>query len=143
MDAPQTEREKSQNITRRPRVCDLRAQGDPAGARSCLERALAIQEQVLGPEHPKTAKSLSDLGALLQVQGDLAGVRSCLERALAIQEQVLGPDHPETATSLSKFGTLLWAQGDLAGANSLSEGYDGLFLAASRASNSCTISGVI
>src|SRR4029450_2340250 len=42
-----------------------------AGARPYYERALAICEQVLGPEHPDTATSLNNLGLLFHAQGDL------------------------------------------------------------------------
>ena len=58
-------------------------QGDFAGARPLIERAVAIREKVLGPEHPDTAVSLSNLAILLQAQGDLAGARPLYERALA------------------------------------------------------------
>jgi len=44
----------------------LQGQGDLAGARPYYERALAICEQVLGPEHRDTAQSLNTrLGRLL------------------------------------------------------------------------------
>ena len=85
-------------------------------AKAYFERALAIREQVLGPEHPDTARSLNNLGALLHAQGDLAGAKPYVERALAIREQVLGPEHPDTALSLNSLGYLLRAQGDLSGA---------------------------
>ena len=90
--------------------------GDLAGALPYSQRALAIRERVLGPNHPATARSLNNLGFLLQAQGDLAGARPYYERALAIRERVLGPDHPDTAQSLNNLGFLLQAQGDLAGA---------------------------
>jgi hypothetical protein len=59
-------------------------QGDLAGARPLQERALAICEKALGPEHLDTAQSLNDLAHLLQAQGDLGGARPLYERALAI-----------------------------------------------------------
>jgi tetratricopeptide (TPR) repeat protein len=86
-----------------------------------LERALAIREKSLGPEHPDTATSLNNLAALLRDQGDLAGTRPLLERALAIREKVLGPEHPDTATSLNNLAALLRDQGDLAAARPLFE----------------------
>jgi tetratricopeptide (TPR) repeat protein len=85
------------------------------------ERALAIREKVLGPEHPDTATSLNNLAVLVQAQGDLVGARPLLERALAIREKVLGPEHPDTATSLSDLAVLVEAQGDLVGARPLKE----------------------
>jgi tetratricopeptide (TPR) repeat protein len=69
-----------------------------SAARPLLERALAIREKALGPEHSDTAESLNDLALLLHAQGDLAAARPLFERALAIQEKALGPEHPATAT---------------------------------------------
>ena len=99
----------------------LQAQGDFAGARPLFERALAIREKVLGPEHPDTATSLSNLAILLQDQGDFAGARPLFERALAIREKALGPEHPNTARSLNNLARLLQDQGDFAGARPLFE----------------------
>jgi tetratricopeptide (TPR) repeat protein len=90
-------------------------------ARPLSERALAIWEKVLGPEHPNTSTSLNNLAALLKDQGDLAGARPLLERALAAYEKVLGPEHPNTATGLNNLALLLNDQGDLAGARPLLE----------------------
>jgi tetratricopeptide (TPR) repeat protein len=92
-----------------------------AQARPLCERALAIREKVLDPEHPDTATSLDNLAGLLRAQGDLAGARPLCERALAIHEKVLDPEHPETAASLDNFAGLLKDQGDLAGARPLHE----------------------
>ena len=66
-------------------------------ARPLFERALAIYDKALGPEHPDTATGLNNLAVLLQVQGDLAAARPLYERALAIRENALGPEHPDTA----------------------------------------------
>jgi hypothetical protein len=40
------------------------AQGDPAAARSLFERALAIRERVLGPDHPDTVATRRALAEL-------------------------------------------------------------------------------
>ncbi len=92
-----------------------------AQARPLFERALAIRETVLGPDHPHTATSFNNLALLLQAQGDLAAARPLFERALAIYETALGPDHPHTAQSLNNLAGLLQAQGDLAAARPLLE----------------------
>jgi tetratricopeptide (TPR) repeat protein len=94
---------------------------DYAGARLYFERALAIREQVLGPEHPHTAQSLNNLALLLQAQGNYVSAKLLFERALAIREQMLGPEHPHTAQSLNNLALLLQAQGDYAPARPLSE----------------------
>ena len=92
-----------------------------AQARPLCERALAIREKALGPEHPDTATSLDRLGLLLKAQDDLAAARPLHERALAIREKALGPEHPDTATSLNNLARLLQEQGDLAGARPILE----------------------
>jgi tetratricopeptide (TPR) repeat protein len=90
-------------------------------ARPLYERALAIREKLLGPEHPGTATSLNNLASVLEAQGDVAAARPLYERALAIYEKVLGPEHSSTATMLNNLALLLHAHGDLAGARSLHE----------------------
>jgi tetratricopeptide (TPR) repeat protein len=92
-----------------------------AQARPLFERALAIHEKVLGPEHSDTATLLNDFALLLRTQGDLAGARPLFERALAIYEKVLGPEHADTAMGLNNLAGLLQAQGDLAEARLLCE----------------------
>jgi Tetratricopeptide repeat len=75
------------------------AQGDLDTARTLYERTLSIREARLGPDHPATVWSLSNLALVLHDQGDLDGVRTLLERALSIRKTRLGPDHPDTARS--------------------------------------------
>jgi tetratricopeptide (TPR) repeat protein len=65
------------------------------------ERALAIREQALGPDHPAVARSLTNLGVAATGQAEHDEARRFYERALAIQEKALGPDHPAVARSLS------------------------------------------
>ena len=95
--------------------------GDLRAARPWYERALAIREPALGPEHPSTAASLNELSNLLYGQGELPIARSLFERALAIRERVLGPDHPDTSETLNNLGVVLWVQGELAAARPLLE----------------------
>jgi tetratricopeptide (TPR) repeat protein len=90
-------------------------------AKTLFEKVLAIREKVLGREHPETAKSLLNLGGLLQDYVHLSEARPLLERALSIREKVLGSEHPETARSLNNLARLLRQQGDLAGARPLYE----------------------
>ncbi|HEV2000239.1 MAG TPA: tetratricopeptide repeat protein, partial [Xanthobacteraceae bacterium] len=92
-----------------------------AQTRPLFERALAMREKALGPEHPDTVTSLNNLAVLLHAQGDLAGARPLFEHALAIRETALGPEHPDTATTLNHLAALLQAQGDLASARPLFE----------------------
>ena len=84
----------------------MQAQGDFGAARPLFERALAIREKALGPDHPETGQSLHNLAVLLQAQGDFAAARPLHEWALAIRERTLGPEHPETGTSLNNLSLI-------------------------------------
>ncbi len=86
--------------------------GEYTAARPLVERALAIWERTLGPDHPDTAESLDNLAWLLKAQGEYAAARPLLERALAIRERTLGPEHLETARSLDRLAKLLSYQGE-------------------------------
>jgi tetratricopeptide (TPR) repeat protein len=63
-----------------------------------MQRALAIREKVLGPEHPDTAHSLNNLAELYRAQGRPDEAAPLYQRALAICEAALGPKHPITRT---------------------------------------------
>ena len=91
---------------------------DSARARLLMERALAIREKVLGPEHPDTAASLSGIAVL---EGDRGRARPLIERALAICEKVLGPEHPDTTGILSTLASLLRMEDEFGGARPLME----------------------
>ena len=97
------------------------ALGDYAHSRPLRERALAIREKVLGPEHVDTAVSVNNLANLLQDLGDFEAARPFGERALAIFEKISGPEHPDTAVVLNNLASLLQAQDDLSAARPLYE----------------------
>jgi Tfp pilus assembly protein PilF len=78
-------------------------------ARRLHERALAIREARLGPDHPDTAQSLNNLAVVLYNQGDLDGARPLHERALAIYETRLGTDHPDTVRSRQNLAAVVAA----------------------------------
>ncbi|GJL61086.1 MAG: hypothetical protein NPIRA03_39430 [Nitrospirales bacterium] len=77
------------------------------GAEPLFQRALAIQEQDLGPTHPDVATSLNNLGELYRSQGQYADAEPLYQRALAIREEALSPTHPDVATSLNNLGGTL------------------------------------
>jgi tetratricopeptide (TPR) repeat protein len=80
-------------------------------AERCHQRALAISEQQLGPDHPSTATSLNNLAELYRSQGRYGEAEPLYLRSLAISEQQLGPDHPITAKSLNNLAGLYKSQG--------------------------------
>src|SRR5260370_104188 len=88
-------------------------------AQPLYQRALAIREQQLGPEHPDTATSLNNLAELYRDQGKYEQAEPLLKRALAIDEKLSGPQHPDTATNLNNLAGLYRAQGNYAQAEPL------------------------
>jgi tetratricopeptide (TPR) repeat protein len=98
---------------------NLHAQGRYADAEPLYQRALALTERLLGPEHPHTAASLNNLAELYRSQGRYAEAEPLCQRALALRERVLGPDHPDIAASLDHLAGLYRAQGRYAAAEPL------------------------
>jgi len=94
----------------------LQTQGQP-GAYPLMQRALAIDEAVHGPDHPAVATRLGNLAVVLLHMGDAAAARPLAERALAISEAVHGPDHPAVAISQNNLAAVLQDLGDPAAAN--------------------------
>ncbi len=93
--------------------------GRYAEARTFLEKALAIGEKALGPDHPDVATSLNNVAALYRAQGQYAKAEPLYERSLAILEKALGPEHPDVATSLNNLAELYHTQGQYAKAEPL------------------------
>jgi transcriptional regulator with XRE-family HTH domain/tetratricopeptide (TPR) repeat protein len=85
-------------------------------ARRLFERALALDENRLGPEHPQTLTSVNNLAYCLYALGDAAGALPLYRRALKSRERVLGPEHPQTLTSVNNLAGCLYALGDATGA---------------------------
>lgn len=82
-------------------------------------RALAIDEQRLGPEHPSVAIRLSNLAALLQHTDRITEAEPLMRRALAIDENSFGPEHPKVVTRLNNLALLLQATNRLGEAETM------------------------
>jgi tetratricopeptide (TPR) repeat protein len=82
-----------------------------AEAEPLYQRALAIREKALGPDHTDTATGLNNLAVLYDNQGRYAEAEPLHQRSLAIREKALGPDHPDTATSLNNMALLYYNEG--------------------------------
>ena len=80
-------------------------------AEPLFQRALAICEKQLGPEHYQTAMSLDNLAIVYKEQGKYAQAEPLYQRALTIFERQLGPEHYQTATCLDNLAMLYRAQG--------------------------------
>jgi serine/threonine protein kinase/tetratricopeptide (TPR) repeat protein len=85
----------------------LQISGRPAAAEHRFLQALALRQEVLGPEHPRVAESLLSLGWLYRRMGRSTEAAVVYRRAAAIQRRTLGPDHPRFAQSLHSLGVIL------------------------------------
>ena len=92
--------------------CHLRDIGAYNQADAYLQQALAIRQQVVGPDHLDTAESFDHLGFSCMRQGQLDKGKHYYEQALRIHQQQLGPHHVHTAMSLSRLGTFYWQIGN-------------------------------
>jgi CHAT domain-containing protein/tetratricopeptide (TPR) repeat protein len=83
------------------------------------QRAISIEQRVLGQEHPDVAEALNDLGALLKGKGDYAAADTTYRAALAMSRRIYGEEHPEIAKTLSNLAILRYVRGDVRSAESL------------------------
>ncbi len=83
------------------------------------QRALAIWEKALGPEHPDVATSLNNLAALYRVQGEYAQAEPLYQRALGDSREGPGSRPPRRGHSLNNLAALYDDQGKYAQAEPL------------------------
>jgi hypothetical protein len=67
-------------------------------AEPLYRRALAIDENSYGPDHPAVATDLNNLALLLRATNQMSEAEPLLRRALAIFGNSYGPEHPSTVT---------------------------------------------
>jgi tetratricopeptide (TPR) repeat protein len=83
-----------------------RETGQYADAEALCQRALALREKVLGPDHLDVAQSLNNLALLYYAQGQYDKAEALYQRKLAILEKTHGPRHPDVVRSLKNFEAL-------------------------------------
>ena len=66
--------------------------------------AYQIRDSLLGPKHPDTLESLSNLGWIERDLGHLAAAEQHLSTAIRLREETLGANHPDRAYSLNVLG---------------------------------------
>jgi len=96
------------------------ARGRYTEAEQLYQRAIAIAQKVLGPDHPDFGTDLTNLAFVVyQAQGRYAEAEPLLKRALTIHETAHGPFHPDVGTDLVALAGLYQAQGRYGGAEPL------------------------
>ncbi len=82
-------------------------QSDYVQAEPYFQRAVKIQENTFGPEHPRTAQSLHHLAKLYAAQKKYAQAKTIFQRALRIRQEKLGETHPDSVETLESYTSLL------------------------------------
>lgn len=85
--------------------------GDLEGAAELKRRALAMQMELLGPEHVNTQISRNDLATLLKNLGRFDESAELLESVLEQQVEMLGPEHRFVADAHFALGQALFLAG--------------------------------
>jgi tetratricopeptide (TPR) repeat protein len=93
--------------------------GDYRPAELAFRQALDAFRRLLGPEHPTTLTSMSNLADTLRVLGDAAAAADLNRQVLEARQRLLGAEHPSTLTSMNNLAETLYDLGDLAEAADL------------------------
>jgi tetratricopeptide (TPR) repeat protein len=86
----------------------------PSGSPATFQQgfpALAIQEAILGPDHPNLIDTIYKLAFLMSSSGRPPDAEHLLYRAAAIREKVSGPDNTDLADLLGNLAALLLNEG--------------------------------
>ena len=95
-------------------VIELYRAGRYEEAVPAAERALAIFEKAMGPEHPDAAAAANNLALVYDAKGDYAKAEPLYLRSLAFLEKTFGPEHAEVAYTLNALATLYRQTSDYA-----------------------------
>lgn len=83
------------------------------------ERAIALIENAVGPEHAKIHGFVCSLAVMHQNKGDKPTAERLFKQGLAGSEKELGPDHAETLLIANNFAVFLQEKGDYEAAEQL------------------------
>ena len=88
-------------------------------AEPLLRRALTIDEDLYGSDHPRVATDLNSLALLYKATNRLVEAEPLMHRVLALDEASFGSEHPRVATDLINLAQLLHETNRLTEAESL------------------------
>ncbi len=81
-------------------------QGRYDDAERAYRQALALREELHGPDHPAVATAHKDLGVMARLRGDLALAATELHRGLEIERRTLGDNHPQLQSTYTNLATV-------------------------------------
>ena len=84
---------------------------DYSRALEWYQKDLAINEKVLGKDHPSIATTCNNIAAVCASQGQYDLALEWYQKDLAISEKVLSKDHPDTATTYNNIAGVYQNQG--------------------------------
>ncbi len=87
-----------------------RALGDYPAAQPHLERALEINQRLLGEEHPDTLSSMNSLASLYTDQALYAKAEPLYTKTLEARRRVLGEEHLDTLETMNNLGALYYSR---------------------------------
>ncbi|HEY4058903.1 MAG TPA: tetratricopeptide repeat protein, partial [Kofleriaceae bacterium] len=82
------------------------AKGEPLVAKPFYEKALALREEIYGPDHLMVALSLNNLAGIPYTLGKLDEARALHLRAKTIREKTLGPVSRDLAVTLNALAAI-------------------------------------
>ena len=82
----------------------LKDMGKFESSEQLLSRALTIDREAFGPEHPSVARDLANLSSVLHRLNRLPEAEELCKRAIAIDTKCFGEKHPLVASTLNKSG---------------------------------------
>ena len=88
-------------------------------AETPILRVMETRRRMLGPEHPDTLTSMSNLASTYWNQGRWTEAEELEVQVMEIARRVLGPEHPSTLTSMGNLASTYTNQGRLTEAEEL------------------------
>jgi serine/threonine protein kinase/Tfp pilus assembly protein PilF len=88
-------------------------------AKQTYQRALEVDRQILGEDHPRVAMHLHNLAVVAQNMGDLRLAETLYRNAIRRKERAYGVGDAQTADAIDNYGLLLQREGRLAEAEPL------------------------
>jgi CHAT domain-containing protein/Tfp pilus assembly protein PilF len=85
-----------------------------AEAITAAQKALAISERWLGPDHPEVIDLLNRTASLYRAEGDYDNAEKFYRRALTVREKKYGPEHSSIAYSYNSLAILYEDKGEYA-----------------------------